>query len=328
METTLGEVNIENTRLKTYCSERENNLDKQCAAQQTDIQGKQDLINLLNLQLTEGQEARKTIESNLAAALRTRESPSHVQFENPGTTIPTIPLESDLVTENQDEAQKVIIFHDSLCKNINETLMGREDVTVSKVWAPTLMDTQTKVDEVDNVETIVIQALTRDIGKMTAEELPTLTYETVEKCLLKSNKVIVSLVVNREDDESIQAKLGIVNANIKYNYLKNSRVLVCHHNNLIDRRYRSRDKLHLTEGGTSRLANNLKHKIAESLGIIVYNRRRDGQRYDEKYDASKNRFDNRRYQGNRHTGSHQYNGYDGFNDYKAYNGYSKDSWTR
>ena len=131
------------------------------------------------------------------------------------------------------------------------------------------MDSQAKVGEVDNVDTIVIQGLTRDLDNISAEELSTLTYETVEKCLLKSEKVVVSLVVNGEDDDNIQAKLGVVNANIRYKYLKNPRVLVCHHQNLVDRKYRIRDQLHLTEFGTSRLANNLKYK---NCGIARYHR--------------------------------------------------------
>ena len=234
---------------------------------------------------------RKTLEGNLSASLLRSSTFKQVQAENSESVRPTLTPTKD------DRTHKVIIFHDSLCKNIDESLMRREDVTVSKVWASTLRESQAKVGEVDNVDTIVIQGLTRDLDNISAEELSTLTYETVGKCLLKSEKVVVSLVVNREDDDNIQAKLGVVNANIRYKYLKNPRVLVCHHQNLVDRKYRIRDQLHLTEFGTSRLANNLKYKIAESLGITVQNkrregRRRDNQRFNDKNETPYNRFDN------------------------------------
>lgn len=341
VEMKMNDVNRENVRLdnlvshlKTKCSEREIQLDRQCISQQTDIRGKQDMINLLTSQLVEAHETRRTLEGNLSAALRTRSPTNQLQPENPILATPltkfkdnipitirepnliTTSIESNYITEEVDGTQKVIIFHDSLCRNVNESLMGREDVTVSKVWAPTLMDTQKKVDEVGKVDTIVVQALTRDLAEKSAEEMTSLTYDTVEKCLLKSETVIVSLVVNREDDDTTQAKLGIVNANIRYNYLKNPKVLICHHDNLTDGRYRKRDKLHLTENGTSRLANNLKFKIAESLGITVFNKRRDNQRYDERNDRSRNRYDNRWYQANENNYNErrQYNSYNRYNN--------------
>ena len=65
-------------------------------------------------------------------------------------------------------------------------------MTITKVWAPTLQEIQQKVEEMDRkTDRIVIQALTRDIGAMSADDLATATYETVEKCLLKCEKVIV-----------------------------------------------------------------------------------------------------------------------------------------
>ena len=47
-------------------------------------------------------------------------------------------------------------------------------------------------------------------------------------------------------------------------------VFLCNNDNLRDRKYRQRrDNLHLTDAGTSRLANNLKYTIAESLDSQV-----------------------------------------------------------
>ena len=287
-------------------SERELLLDKQCVTQQHDIRSKQELINILSSQLKEEHDARKTLEGNLSASLLRSSTFKQVQAENSEAVRPTLTPNKD------DKTHKVIIFHDSLCKNINESLMGREDVTVSKVWAPTLRDSQAKVGEVDKVDTIVIQGLTRDLDNISAEELSTLTYETVGKCLLKSEKVVVSLVVNREDDDNIRTKLGVVNANIRYKYLTNHRRLVSHQENLVDRKYMIRDQLHLTEFGTSRLANKLKYKIAESLGITVRNKR-----FNDKNETPYNRLDNSWYQSNRYNGRRQNDEYSGFNGFNG-----------
>ena len=62
---------------------------------------------------------------------------------------------------------------------------------------------------------------------------------------------------------------------LKLKYMDDTHVLICNHDNLRDRKYRQkRDNLHLTEAGTSRLANNLKYKIAESLNIQVVKKKR------------------------------------------------------
>ena len=96
-----------------------------------------------------------------------------------------------------------------------------------------------------------------------------------------------SLIVDREDDYMVRAKADLANAIIKVKYLENHKVFVCHHNNLRDKRYRKNDQLHLNEFGTSRLANNLKYKIAESLDISVVKKQRIADnRYNDRNNYS------------------------------------------
>ena len=93
--------------------------------------------------------------------------------------------------------------------------MGRDDVKVNKVWAPTLEEIQNKVLLMENVHTIVVQALTRDLGEMDVEEFLPKLYETVEKCSHKAEKIILSLVVRRYDDaRDIESK-------VEYNKFQN-----------------------------------------------------------------------------------------------------------
>ena len=190
--------------------------------------------------------------------------------------------------------------------------MGRNDVDVTKDWAPTLREIQEKVSRSEKVHTIVMQALTRDMADIPVEDFLPKLYETVEKCLLKSEKVIVSLVVCRNDKKDIETKVDFVNANIKFKYLNNPNILICNHDNLDDSKYRKRDQLHLNEFGTSRYANNIKYKIAEALGITIERRRR----YPEIHD--RNSFDERREHDrndrNENRGQH-FNGRQRSNDY-------------
>ena len=233
-----------------------------------------------------------------------------------GTPTPTTDVSSDdNLPEEPVNIPNVFIFHDSLCKNINDSLMGRNDVKVNKVWAPTLDEIQDKVSHFEKVHTIVIQALTRDLDNMPVNDFLPKLYETVEKCLLKYGKVIISLVVSRHDKQVIETKVYFANANIKLKYLNYPDILLCNHSNLDDNKYRKWDKLHLTEFGTSRYANNFKYKIAESLGVTIEKRRRypeSRNKYDRQSENLDQRF-NGRFNDNDY--GHRYDEYRRFDNY-------------
>ena len=54
------------------------------------------------------------------------------------------------------------LLDDSLCKEINDTILSREKIGTEKIWAPNLSQILSKLDTINEVEVIVIQALTRD----------------------------------------------------------------------------------------------------------------------------------------------------------------------
>ena len=171
--------------------------------------------------------------------------------------------------ENKKNQPTVILFHDSLCKGIKDTIMVNEHVKTIKTWAPYLSDIQKEVEEIENVDTIVIESITRHLTDMDPDSIVQLTKETVDVCLTKANNVIISSIIKRDDDPAINEKAENVNLKLRYQYLNSPQVLVCNNDNLCDRKFRVRDGVHLTEFGTSRFANNLKYKIAESLRITV-----------------------------------------------------------
>ena len=179
------------------------------------------------------------------------------------------------VSEKTPTSPNVVIFHDSLCKHINNTILRNEGVTTTKIWAPTLKEIQEEADDMEHTDVIVIQALTREISKDSdSEDVVDAVTQTVNKCLLKSDKVVLSSIINREEDDILGVKAEMVNANVKYRYINNPNVLVCNNDNLHHRKYRTEDKLHLSEHGTSLFATNLKYKISEALGITVEKKRR------------------------------------------------------
>ena len=265
--------------LQSTCSDREANLDKQCTLQQSEIQGKQDLINTLQNQLTSVHEMRTSFESNFKSALEKQNT-----IQPPSTSVSNTAGSASWngvdLTDIPINTRKVFIFHDSLVNDINNSLMGRDDVNVTKVWAPTLDEIREEVAQIENADTIIVQALTRDLGNLSIDVFLPKLYETIDICLTKSEKVIISLVVRRYDKKDIETKVDFANASIKFKYLNNNAVLICIHDNLDDKKYRKYDQLHLNESGTSRYANNFKYKIAEALGITIERKKRFPDNHD------------------------------------------------
>ena len=254
---------------------RENNVlkDRLNALRNLDevILSKEELINATKEQLKEEHARSKIMESNLTAALNnvSRQNTQEVHHVN------NLVADENQVSEGTPKSPNVVLFHDSLCKHINNTILRNEGVTTTKIWAPTLKEIQEKADDMEHTDVIVIQALTREISKdCDTEDVVDAVTQTVNKCLLKSDKVVVSSIINREDDDILGVKAEMVNANVKYRYINNPNVLVCNNDNLHNRKYRTEDKLHLSEHGTSLFATNLKYKISEALDITVAKKRR------------------------------------------------------
>ena len=117
--------------------------------------------------------------------------------------------------------ERVTILHDSLCRYINDTLLSREGIKTKKVWAPDFTQMNQHLDKADEVDTIVVQAVTREIPSKSAENINNDIDEIVEKALTKAKKVVLSTVVAREDKRDIQYKIDLINANLMYKYREN-----------------------------------------------------------------------------------------------------------
>ena len=193
---------------------------------------------------------------------------------------------NDTVAANNllPQTPKVILMHDSMCGKINNTLLSKEMVSVEKVWAPTLPDVLNTIENmVDNVDAIAIHSMTNDLKERNVDEITDLAEQVIEHALQKANKVVITTIVNRDDDPLLNSKASAVNGNIKFKFINKPNVFLCVNDNLSDTKFRA-DKIHLTDPGPSRLANNIKYKVAEALDISV---------------KKKAKFDSRQYNPNR-----------------------------
>ena len=212
--------------------------------------------------------------------------------------------ETDEDVNDAGEKKDVIILHDSLCRRINESILSREGIQTSKIWAPDLEKMSESLDEMEDssARVIVLEALTRDLSTLTADQVMEKSREVIEKAKLKADRVVLSSIIRRDDDEQHSAKADIVNGTLKYSYATDEEVLICDNGNLFDPKFRY-DKLHLTSHGVAVFATNLKHKIAEGLGIRVQRKERRGDYNQERGRDNRDRG----YQSNRYTGGDRYN---------------------
>ena len=170
--------------------------------------------------------------------------------------------------DDEDGQADVVILHDSLCKNINDTIMSREKVNVKKVWAPDMVHMDAALDDV-HAKVIVLQAWTRDVSKLSVEDMNEKIVEVINKALTKAEKVVVSTIVNRNDIADINLKVNTVNASLLLKYTRDESVIVCDNSTWYHRDFHIADKLHLNDEGTSALASNLKYAMAEAIGVRV-----------------------------------------------------------
>ena len=234
----VDRLNTQISDMRTSCSKRENELDGECQTQQRANQNKQVLINHLT-------DVNNKLQENLTSALEFSEALEKIGSKHqpePATSSYVPPNSKLALTDDNDrisDTPSIILFHDSLCRTINNTMMSRENISMSKIWAPTMDAVQREVMGLESeVDAIVIHSLTRKVGDVSPEDLTSITYETVDKCLTKAGKVIISLIVDREDDPMIRIKAEAVNAMIKLKYVDHPQVLVCHHNNLRERTFK------------------------------------------------------------------------------------------
>lgn len=224
-----------------------------------------EIMKVLEYLLKESRERIKILQQNLKVDDIEAVVNMDKVYKNDETKIMDEEHEKDL----EDNIPHVVILHDQLCNSINDSIMTREKVSTKKVYCESLKEVILNLDTIGSADVFVIQALTHSLLNLTCDEFSTLLKEAVTIALSKANKVVISLIISRDDDHIIHTKAELINATIKYNYRNRSNVIICSNENLKSRKFRIDDGLHLTPHGVSLLAVNLKQKIADALGIVL-----------------------------------------------------------
>ena len=89
--------------------------------------------------------------------------------------------------------------------------MVKEKVKIINTWASNLKEIQEKVQEIENVDTIVMESATRHLNELDPDEIVKLANEAVEKCLVKAKTVVISTIIKRDDDKTACEKAENVN---------------------------------------------------------------------------------------------------------------------
>ena len=178
----------------------------------------------------------------------------------------------------------VIIFHDSICKGINPTLLSREEVNTKMEFAYTLPQLEEKISKISGVpKVITIHIGTNDITNNSASEVCDQTIAMISRIheLLPNTKIVWSNLVARDDEQ--QGKVDYVNGAINLRYTGSKFVYVARNSNIsitdrkVDRKTKKR--IHLKTSGTAKLASTLKRVIAKALGVELKPRSNSYERH-------------------------------------------------
>ena len=161
-------------------------------ASKTNEQTNREIIDELQKQLREYANRITTLESKLdQASAGVTENVIHEPCQSPYPPQP-----------------KVILFHDSMCGGkINDTICSRENIEVEKIWAPRINNV---IEEIENLEetadVFAIHTMTNDLKDKNVDEMIGLISDVVDKSLNKCKKVIISTIINRDDDKELRVK--------------------------------------------------------------------------------------------------------------------------
>ena len=75
---------------------------------------------------------------------------------------------------------------------------------------------EAKLDETQNIETIVLQAFMRNVPSKSVKEMNEEIEAIVNKALMKSKNIVLSTIVAGEDIQNSKDKIDLNNANMKY----------------------------------------------------------------------------------------------------------------
>ena len=201
-----------------------------------EVHGKWEAGNLANeilgMQLDSYMADKRDLEKKLEMVLARLPTPTATNSNQHNTSKMNgkVPDPASTPTE---KVERCTILHDSLMNRVNDSLLRREGVSASKTWAPDFKSMLQELDKMKPTETVVLQALTRDITKMDVNAFNRKIDQTVAKAKEKAKKIVLPTIVYREDVNQLWRSIDLVNAYIHYTYGDDENVIICDNSKLL-----------------------------------------------------------------------------------------------
>ena len=166
-----------------------------------------------------------------------------------------------------EKTADVLFFHDSLGKNINDTIFKNERLSTKKILTYHLADVCKKLPRRSSPpRAVIIHTLTNDITKKTNSNILTQELEYLVNTLKETyptTKIILSNIVSRATNTD---KCTYMNLHMNLRYKDDADVSTCSHDT-ITQKDRWTDGIHLEKSGTGKLASNIKKATLLALGM-------------------------------------------------------------
>ena len=163
---------------------------------------------------------------------------------------------------------KVLFVHDSLFLDVDMTKL-RKVARVEKLRAPLLSHALAVLDRVSDrsVDVVVVQTLYKDVASRMGFQAVTMQLDqVVQKARQKGDRVVISTVVDVNEDRKVRVKGELINASVKAIYLDCAdEVFVCDNRNIVWEKYARKDCQQLTKEGRKLLEMNLHQAV---VGVL------------------------------------------------------------
>ena len=212
----------------------------------------------------------KVARQGLIPSLRSTES----QTEDTPSSATSSSATKPAVPKQPPRPTDVIFFHDSLGKSINKTICSREGLTTRKIRKARLHLVKQEIEDLPATSAprlFVIHVGTNDLHTDTCDDVLDKYISLVAALRTKfpQSKVIISHLITRTDNESLQLMIDYINASLSIEFAEDANIKVCKHLNIGPEFLVKNDGVHLNNPGTSKLSTNLRYAIANSLKVKI-----------------------------------------------------------
>ena len=196
---------------------------------------------------------------------------SLIRNGNPETN--ALSASPDYVSPQEVPCENIFILHDSLFKGVTDGITKNENLSVKKIWAPQLKDAFDIVTNMkENPKVVFLHSATNDLQHLHENDIVKYVLDIYETVNNLGIKFVWSNIVPRTDNNEINSKAYLVNAMVCRELVRKEAAFILRNENfydgdMINHFLLNEDGVHLTDRGTSVLAQNVKRAICRCLDI-------------------------------------------------------------